>query len=223
MAGNPEVQEKTIRVMIVDDHPTVREGLAHRISTQEDMMICGQAADGDEALRMVSECEPEVMIIDIGLKHGDGLDLVKTLRERHRTVKALVHSMYDENVYADRSLRAGAMGYVNKEADPEDVLNAIRRVHGGQVYLSEAMAGEMLSRSVGGAGREVDPIDSLTNRQLEVLRLVGEGKTTAQIAEKLYISAHTVETHRDNIKRKLNVTNISELTRFAVLWLSKQR
>lgn len=209
--------EKRIRVLVVDDHPTVREGLVHRISAQADMEVCGEAADVREALSLVRELCPDVAIVDIALRGSDGLELVKTLKARNTGVRAVVHSMYEENVYAERCLRAGAMGYVSKEANPADVVAAIRSVLAGKVYLSESMTHRVLGRAAGDGGT-ADPVDSLTDRQLEIFRLFGQGKTATQIANELHLSVHTVESHRENIKRKLGVENVSELTRMAVLW-----
>lgn len=210
-----------LRVMIVDDHPTVREGLGHRIEAQPDMTVCGEAADVDEALRKMPEVNPDVVIVDIALKNSDGLELIKLLKNRFKQARALVHSMYEESLYADRCLHAGALGYLNKESDPDQVIAAIRTVGASQVYLSPRMAGEILGRAVSGVRSHADPIETLTDRQLEVFRLIGEGKTAANIGNCLHISVHTVETHRDNIKRKLNVGTVSELTRLAVLWASR--
>jgi len=217
------VGTKMARVMIVDDHPTVREGLGHRIESQPDMTVCGDAADVDEALQKIAAARPDVVIVDIALRNSDGLELIKTIKARHKSLRALVHSMYGESVYAERCLHAGAMGYVNKEADPNDVIHAIRDVCAGRVYLSPAMASELLGRTVSGAVGQADPVDTLTDRQLEVFRLIGEGKSAAEIAKRLHISVHTVETHRDNIKRKLSIDSASELTRFATLWESENR
>ena len=212
---------RSARVMIVDDHPAIREGLAFRIASHPDLMVCGQAADVDEALQKVSELSPDVVIVDIGLKSSDGMDLVKELKAHYRDVRVLVHSMFSESLYADRCLHAGAMGYVNKEANPSEVIKAIRDVLAGRVYLSPTMTDEMLDRAVKGIELTDDPIDGLTDRQLEIFRLIGEGKSAAQIAKRLHISVHTVETHRENIKRKLNINTGSELTRRAVLWHSE--
>lgn len=225
MAGKHSslVTEKAARVMIVDDHPSLCEGLGHRISAQPDLSVCGQAADVDEALKKIRETNPAVVIVDIALKNSDGLELIKALNERHAAVRALVHSMYEDSLYADRCLHAGAMGYVNKEAHPDEVIRAIREILAGRVYLSAAMTSEVLGRTVNGGRPQADPIETLTDRQLEVFRLIGDGLTAGQIASRLHISIHTVETHRENIKRKLNVDNVSDLTRRAVLWASEQR
>jgi DNA-binding NarL/FixJ family response regulator len=223
MNTKQKTQQQLVRVMIVDDHPTLREGLGSCIESQADMTVCGEAADVDEALRKVAECPPDVAIVDIALKHSDGLELVKSLRVRHKNIRILVHSMYEESVYADRCLHAGALGYVTKEAEPDEVVRAIRTVHRGKVYLSTAMTSSVLGRAFRGEAETLDPIETLTDRQLEVFRLTGQGLTASQIAKRLHISVHTVETHRENIKRKLDVTSASELTRLAVLWGDKTK
>ncbi|MEX0643559.1 MAG: response regulator transcription factor [Pirellulales bacterium] len=215
------VKDKTARIMIVDDHPVLREGLAYRISSQPDMTVCAQAADVGEALKKICELNPDMVIVDIALKTSDGLELIKALKARHGHVRALVYSMYEEVLYADRCLRAGARGYLNKEANPNDVIDAIREILAGRVYLSPTMTSRVVGRAVSGATPEADPIDSLTDRQLEVFRLIGQGLTAHEVADRLHISIHTVETHRENIKRKLNVTTASELARHAVLWATQ--
>lgn len=218
---NAGVTEKTIRIMIVDDHPAVCEGLAHRISAQANLSVCGQAADVHEALEKIRQTNPDVAIIDIALKSSDGLELIKAIKTCHLRVRTLVHSMYEESLYAERCLHAGAMGYVNKEAEPDEVINAIREILAGRVYLSRAMTSQILTRTVFGAKPPPDPIDALTDRQLEVFRLIGNGQNAHQISKRLHISVHTVETHRENIKRKLNIDTGSELTRYALLWASR--
>ena len=217
-----DLPNRKIRVLIVDDHPTVREGLVHRISSQPDMEVCGEAADVREAAAKIPELGPDVAIVDIALRGSDGLDLVKLLKAKHPEVRAVVHSMYEEQVYAERCLRAGAMGYVSKESNPSEVVAAIRAVLQGRVHVSEAITHRILGRSAG-AHQQLDPVDSLTDRQLEIFRLFGQGKTAAQIAKTLHLSVHTVESHRENIKRKLKVDNVSELTRLAVLWSDTSR
>ena len=171
---------------------------------------------------MIGEMNPDVVIVDIALKNSDGLELIKSLKTRHARVRALVHSMYEESLYADRCLRAGAMGYVNKETAPDEVIKAIREILAGRVYLSPTMTSTVLGRTVSSAAPQADPMDTLTDRQLEVFRLLGDGLSAHQIASRLHISVHTVETHRENIKRKLQVNTVSELTRLAVLWQAEQ-
>lgn len=223
MSMKQDTERKPVRVMIVDDHPTLREGLGSCVESQPDMTVCGEAADVDEALHKLPDCAPHVVIVDIALKKSDGLELVKSLRVRHKRVRILVHSMYEESVYADRCLHAGALGYVNKEAEPTEVIRAVRTVHRGQVYLSTAMTSNVLGRAFRGEAETIDPIETLTDRQLEIFRLTGQGLTASQIAKRLHISVHTVETHRENIKRKLDASTAGELTRLAVLWGDKTK
>lgn len=210
-------------IMIVDDHPTVREGLKHRIAAQPDMSVCGEASDVQEAMKMVPQLRPKVVIVDIGLRTSNGLDLVKQIKARFNNVRTLVHSMYDESVYVERCLHAGAMGYVNKAADPNDVIKAIRDILAGRIYLSEQATHEVLSRTLGSNDASVDPVERLSDRQLEVFRLIGDGWSVQEIAKQLHISVHTVDSHRENIKRKLNVETSAELTRCAVLWQVENR
>ena len=216
------VTDRMVRVLIVDDHPTVREGLSYRISSQPDMTVCGDAADLDQALRRFDELQPDVVIVDISLKDSDGLDLIKEIKSRHTQVRMLVHSMYDETIYADRCLHAGAMGYVNKESDPDEVIRAIRDVVDGQVHVSPAMTRRIIGRRLTNHQPQTDPVDTLTDRQLEIFRLIAKGRSVSQIADCLSISVNTVETHRENIKRKLGVRSVAELNRQAVLWVSQQ-
>lgn len=214
-------EKSAARVMIVDDHPAVCEGLGYRISSQEDMVVCGEAADMTEALRKIQELRPDVVIVDIALKDSDGLELVRKLKSDHKQVRALVHSMYDEVLYADRCLHVGAMGYVNKESNPDEVIRAIREVLAGRIYLSPTMTNELLGRAVNGRETHADLLGTLTDRQLEVFRLIGNGLTAHEIAKRLHISVHTVESHRENIKQKLRINTVSELTRRAVLWTTQ--
>lgn len=220
--GPGNVTENIARVLIVDDHPAICEGLGHRISAQPDLSVCGQAADVDEALAMIRQTRPDVVIVDVRLKTGDGLELIKAIQANFRGVRALAHSMYEESLYADRCLHAGAMGYVNKGAHPDEVIKAIREILAGHVYLSPTMTNAILRRTVNRTDATSDPVETLTDRQMEIFRLVGEGLSTRNIANRLHISVHTVETHRENIKRKLELQTVGELTHRAVLWIGSQ-
>ena len=207
------------RILIVDDHPAAREGLAVRIGSQADMEVCGEAADTAEAMQMFEELAPDVMIVDIQLKQSDGIDLVKRIKARSDAVGILVWSVYPDRVYAERALNAGALGYINKEHTTGRIVDAIRRIRDGQIYLSEEMAQHLLSQNVGNRNIRQSPIESLSDRELEVFRHIGEGQTTSTIAKRLHISQHTVETHRQRIKEKLNVASAAELTQAAVRWV----
>ncbi len=215
---------RAARVLIVDDHPAVREGLALRIRGQSDLEVCGEAADVAEALRLVAATRPDVAVIDLTLKSGSGLDLIKRLKARGEPVKVLVWSMYSESLYAERALRAGALGYINKENATDQIIKAIRRVLGGQVYLSEPLAGQLLGRLLHTGAEQVrrSPVAALSDRELEVFHLTGHGLDTAQIAEKMRVSPKTVETYRARIKEKLNLKSGADLLRHALQWVLEE-
>jgi DNA-binding NarL/FixJ family response regulator len=204
----------------VDDHPAVREALALRIGRQPDLEVCGEAADTGEALRLVAEARPDVAVIDISLKSGNGIDLIKRIRDRDDHVRLLVWSMHSESLYAERALRAGALGYVNKDQATDTIVEAIRRVLEGKVWLSEAMTERLLQRAVGGKREDAtrSPLDVLADRELEVFRLIGQGVKTAGIAERLHLSVKTVETYRDRIRHKLGLSDGAALAHFAAQW-----
>jgi DNA-binding NarL/FixJ family response regulator len=214
-------KNKPSRVLIVDDHPAVREALAIRIGRQRDLEVCGEAADMGEALRLVAETRPDIAVIDITLKTGDGIDLIKRIKDRNADVRILVWSMHSEALYAERALLAGALGYVNKDQATDRIVAALRRVLEGKVYLSEAMTEALLQRSVGGARETVPstPLDVLADRELEVFRLIGAGVKTAEIATRLHLSIKTVETYRDRIRQKLNLADGAKLAHYATQWM----
>jgi DNA-binding NarL/FixJ family response regulator len=205
--------------LIVDDHPMVREGLAARISAQPDWEVCGEAATEEEALTLVKETSPTLMIIDISLKSGHGLDLVKQVKSRYPRVKMLVLSGFQESLYGERALRAGALGYLNKQESNEKVLEAIRTVLKGERFVSPELTRRLLAQALDGRGESKDPIELLTDRELEIFRMIGEGQTSGAIADRLFLSVHTIDTHRENLKRKLGISNAAELSRAAVQWL----
>ncbi len=209
------------RILIVDDHPTVREGLAVWIGRQPDLVVCGEAANTAEALQLLASLSPDVAVIDISLRDGNGIDLIKRIKARGDPVRMLVWSMYPEGLYAERAVRAGAMGYINKEQGTERIVEAIRRVREGKVYLSETMAEQLLKHAVGRKDEptETSPVEGLSDRELEVFRLIGQGLTTHQIGEKMHVSPKTVETYRARIKGKLGVSRGSELVQRAVQWV----
>jgi DNA-binding NarL/FixJ family response regulator len=218
-------KKKRARVLIVDDHPAVREALALRIGRQPDLEVCGEASDMSEALRLIAEARPDVAVVDLSLKTGSGIDLIKRIKDRDDTIRILVWSMHSESLYAERALRAGALGYVNKDQATGTIVEAIRRVLEYKVYLSEAMTERVLQRSVGGAREEVarSPLDALADRELEVFGLIGDGVKTAQIAERLHLSVKTIETYRDRIRQKLNLSDGAELVRCAVQWALEKK
>jgi DNA-binding NarL/FixJ family response regulator len=213
------------KVLIVDDHPAVREALALRIGRQPDLEVCGEAADMSEALRLFADTPPDVAVVDISLKTSNGIDLIKRLRDRRGDIRIVVWSMHSESLYAERALRAGALGYVNKDQATDRIIEAIRRVLEGKVYLSEAMTERMLQRSVGTTYEDLarSPLDVLTDRELEVFRLIGEGIKTAVIADRLHLSIKTVETYRDRIRQKLELSDGARLAHYATQWVLENR
>lgn len=203
------------RVVIVDDHPIICDGLSARINEQNGWEVCGVAATEDEGFALVmAEC-PDLVVVDISLKMGSGIELIKRIRERNSTVKVLVVSAYQESLYAERSLRAGALGYLNKQESNEKLVEAIRTVLKNERFLSDELKAKLVAAALCKSPVEQDPIASLTDREKEIFRLIGEGLTTGAIAERLFLSTHTIDTHREHIKRKLNVKSANELSRFA--------
>ena len=215
-------QNKT-RILIVDDHPIVRQGLAELINHEQDLTVCGQAEDALEALRAIKEINPNMVIVDISLKETSGLELIKDIGAQYGDLPVLALSMHDESLYAERALRAGAKGYIMKAEATENVVTAIRRVLSGQIYVSDKMAAKMVRKLVGGR-RETgaSAIERLSDRELEVFSLIGQGQGTRQIAEKLHLSVKTVETYRAHIKEKLNLADANELLQYAIQWVRSQ-
>jgi DNA-binding NarL/FixJ family response regulator len=218
-------KKKRARVLIIDDHPAVREALALRIGRQPDLEVCGEAADMSDALRLVTDTRPDVAVVDISLKTGNGIDLIKRIKDRNDRVRMLVWSMHSESLYAERALRAGALGYINKDQATDKIIEAIRRVQEGKVWLSAALAERVLQRAVGGGRNEVtrSPLDVLADRELEVFRHIGEGVKTADIAERLHLSVKTVETYRDRIRQKLDLDDGTKLVHYATQWVVENR
>jgi DNA-binding NarL/FixJ family response regulator len=209
------------RILIVDDHPVVREALALRIGRQRDLQVCGEAADMSEALRLVAETQPDVAIIDISLKNGNGIDLIKRIKTSNDRVRMLVWSMHSESLYAEDALRSGAMGYLNKDQATDKIIEAIRQVLQGKIYVSEAIAERMLRRAAGRVEEEVrrSPLEALTDRELEVFRLIGQGVRTTEIAERLQLSIKTIETYRDRIRQKLDLADGTKLAHYSTQWV----
>lgn len=217
---NNQAAKRPARVLIVDDHPVVRDGVAAQLATESDLELCGQAEDVAGALEQVKLTRPDVAIIDISLKQGNGIDLIKRLRSHDEAIRILVWSMYPENLYAERALRAGAQGYLHKGQATGEILNALRTVLAGRVYLSGDQTDQLLRRLIGG-GKNTDrlPVDTLSDRELEAFELMGQGQSTDQIALKMRISPKTVETFRARIKEKLGLKNMSELVQRASQWV----
>lgn len=207
------------KVFIVDDHPIVREGLAQMIRREPDLTVCGEAEDAQSALQMIYGLKPDILIVDISLHGPDGLDLLKSVRAKDPTLPVLVLSMHDESIYAERSLRAGANGYIMKQEATENVLVALRRILNREVYVSPQIANKMLQRFVSaGAAHGKHSLHELSDRELEVLRLMGEGHSTRQIADTLHLSVKTVESYQAHLKEKLALKNSRELVQYAVQW-----
>lgn len=207
------------KILIVDDHPMVREGLAMRISTNPEWEVCGEAATVKEAMEIVEETHPDLITVDISLSNGHGIDLIKQVKSRYPAIKMLVISGFQESLYAERALRAGALGYINKQESNAKVIEAISAVLRGEHFVSEDLKQRLLSQAIAGRNAAKDPMEHLTDRELEIFRMIGEGFTSGAIASKLFLSSHTVDSHRENLKRKLGLTNGAELTRCAVQWV----
>jgi DNA-binding NarL/FixJ family response regulator len=217
-AGAATANRKS-KIFVVDDHPIVRQGLGLLINREPDMIVCGAAEEAQSALRAIPTLQPDVMVVDISLSGPDGLELVKTIRTRDANMPILVLSMHDESIYAERALRAGANGYIMKQEATEKVLVAIRRILRGEVYLSDRVSSKMLQQYVRGSSTAREsPVADLSDRELEVFRLVGEGHGTRQIAEELHLSVKTVETYQAHIKEKLSLRNARELVQHAIEW-----
>ena len=208
-----------VKILIVDDHPMVRDGISMRIRTQRDLVVCGEAASEEEAFVKVKETTPDLMIVDISLRVGNGIAVVKQVKVDYPSVKILVVSGFQESLYGERALRAGAMGYLNKQESNEKLLEAIRTVLAGNYFASHETLQRLVKQGLGNREEQRTPIEHLTNRELEVFRMIGEGLASSVIAEKLILSPHTIDTHREKIKRKLNIKSAGELTRTAVQWV----
>ena len=220
---NEAVPATLARIVIVDDHPIVRAGLAALIATQSDLEVCGQAEDADTALRLIESEAPHLAVIDLSLKDSNGLDLIKRLALGFGKVRILVSSMHDEAVYAERALNAGALGYINKQEATRNMLAAIRQVLQGQVYLSPRMSESLLHRMVGPRGDEgSDAVETLSDRELEVFRMIGHGMTSGSIADQLNLSPKTVQTYRQRIKQKLGIETAAELATRASRWVLEE-
>lgn len=203
------------RVVIVDDHPMMCDGLATRITSHPGWEVCGVAATEDDGYALITETCPDLALVDISLKSGNGIELIKRIRSKNSCVKFLAVSAYKESLYAERALRAGALGYLNKQESNEKLIEAIRTVLRNECFISDELKAKLVSSAIGKTSAEEDPIASLSDREKEIFRLIGEGLTTGAIAEQLFLSTHTIDTHREHLKRKLNVNTAHELSRIA--------
>jgi DNA-binding NarL/FixJ family response regulator len=211
------------KILIVDDHPIVREGLAMHLAEQPDLEVCGEAEDVAGALAFLASARPDLTIVDVALPSGNGLDLVRRIADRYESVRVLVWSMYPEHLYAERALRAGAMGYISKGQATHDVLEAIRAILRGKVHVSGGLTDQFLRRMVGRSTAERSPVDSLSDRELETFRLIGEGLTTDAIAERMHVSPKTVDTFRARVKEKLGLKNMTQLIQRACQWVAEAK
>jgi DNA-binding NarL/FixJ family response regulator len=218
----PPCQDSAAKILIVDDHPAAREGLALGITRQSGLRVCGEADDTTSALRQIAAEVPDLVVLDVSLRGGSGMDLIKRIRDRHPTVRVLVWSMFDEALYAGRVLRAGASGYIEKTQPTERIVAAIVHVLAGSIHLSPAMTEVLLRQAKTGQTAGSDPVATLSDRELEVFRLFGLGLDTQQIAERLHLSPKTVETYRGRIKQKLGAESGSAVIRLAVRWVVEQ-
>jgi DNA-binding NarL/FixJ family response regulator len=210
------------RIFIVDDHPLLRRGLAELINREPDMTFVGEAEDAPTALKAINQIKPDLVIVDISLKGYNGIELIKNVKALDSKIQVLVLSMHDESIYAMRVLKAGAKAYVMKAEVTEKVMEAVRRIRAGKVFVSEQVASRMLDQVVvGGDPAPTSPVDQLSDRELEIVNLIGSGLPTREIAAKLHISIKTVESHRARIKEKLNLNNAIQLVQFCVRWVEE--
>ena len=218
-----DLGKKKIRVFLVDDHKILLESLHERLEKEEDMTVCGVAESANEAIKLMGKAKPHVAVVDLNLRGGaGGLELIKAVKERFPLVKCLVLSMHEEELFAERAMRAGAVGYVMKSELTKTLVEAIRRAMQGKVHLSEELSSRMLTYFVSsGKEKSVDPVQTLTDRELEIFRLVGQGNKASGIARMLNVSVKTVDAHRLHIREKLNLKNGTELVKYAIEWINK--
>ena len=220
-SGPPNGGKRKRRVLIVDDHPIVRQGLRRVMENEDDLVVCGEAESARDARTAIKELHPDVVIADISLKQGDGIELVRDVRAHYPTLPILVLSMHDETIYAERMLSAGANGYIMKQAASDQFLASVRRVLDGGIYVSEAVGTNMIQKfAAGGAYISANPIDRLSNRELQILHMIGKGMSTRETAQSLNLSIKTIESHRQRIKRKLNLATGTQLVQYAVNWFT---
>jgi DNA-binding NarL/FixJ family response regulator len=218
-----KTDEKKANILIVDDHPIVRQGLTELVNHENDLIVCGQAEDANQAMKAVKELKPDIVIVDISLKETSGMELIKDLNVQYPKLPLLALSMHDESLYAERVLRAGAKGYIMKAEATEKVIMAIRKILSGEIYISDKMASKMMRKLVGGSSEiNASPVELLSDRELEVFQLIGKGFGTRQIAERLYLSVKTIETYRAHIKEKLNLEDSAALLRYAIQWINSR-
>jgi len=211
------------RILLVDDHAVVRFGIAQLINRHNDLVVCGEEEDAANALSAIGRLQPDLVIADISLKDSSGLELMRNIKAQYSKLPVLVISAHDENIYAEIAFRAGALGYLMKEAAMDKVITAIRRVLGGNIYVSDALGSRMLQQQVRGQNSvHESPVQGLSDRELEVFQLIGRWKKTSEIARELHLSIKTIEYYREQIKHKLNLKTASELTHYATSWVQRE-
>jgi DNA-binding NarL/FixJ family response regulator len=216
------MKKNQIKVLLVDDHPVVRGGIAKFLEKEKDIVISGEADSASEAIKLINQDMPDIAIVDISLKGDtDGIELIKTIKTRFPEVNTLCLSMYEESVYAERVIRAGAKGYVQKSFDPQNLISAIRRIMEGKLYLSDDISDRIISKLLHGRSKDSadNPVDILSDREFQVFILTGNGYGSKEISEKMNLSVHTIESHKKNIKDKLNIENTAELNRQSIQWV----
>ena len=219
-----KAKETRKKVLIVEDHPIMRGGLAQLIGQQSDLVVCGEVESAHAALDEIEASEPDIALVDISLKDSNGIELIKDIKIRWPKLPVLILSMHEESFYAERALRAGAHGYVTKAEVSTKVIDGIRQVLSGGVYVSDKISSKMLHKLVGGSkDLDVFPIDRLSDREFEVFELIGQGLQTREVADKLHLSVKTVEAHRDHIRQKLNLESANAVLRYAVQWVQSER
>lgn len=211
------------RIFLVDDHSIVRDGLKQLIQAKGDFEVCGEAESGLQALERLPSAKADLAIIDLGMQGMNGLDLIKALKQRLPQLLTLVMSMYEESVYAERALKAGARGYIMKKGKSDELLKAMSVVLGGKIYTSDPIKEKMMEKMAAGGSGTGSPIEALTDREFEVFQLIGKGFKTGRIADELHISVKTIESYREEIKQKLNLENAAQLTQYAVDWMHNNR
>ena len=222
-ARQREVKDGKTRILLVDDHAVVRFGIAQLINQQSDMMVCGEEENASRALSAITSLKPNFVIADISLKDSSGLELMRNIKAQYPGLPVLVVSGHDESIYAEIAFRAGALGYLMKEEALEKILVAIRRVRSGAIYVSDALAAKMLQQQVRGQSSvHESPVKSLSDREMEVFRLIGQWKKTSEIAKELHLSIKTIEYYREQIKRKLSLKDAAELTHYATSWAQRE-
>lgn len=212
------------KVFIVDDHPVICQGLSQLINNETDLSVCGDAPDIPNALQSIPECRPDAVIVDISLRKGSGIRLIEELSICNRNLPVLVLSMHEESVYAERCIKAGAKGYIMKQQSPDEVISALRKILDGGIYISESMRSILFNKLIPKRFKtDTSPVDGLSNRELEVFQLIGQGLQTKQVAEELNLSVKTIETYIEHIKQKMNFKSLHELIIHAIRWLTARR